>query len=682
MPDTSIVVTAQDNYSSSVKKMSKVTKAFDKDAEHMEQVLKNLSKQKASINLDVKKAKAELNALQKQFAKTGSEADELEVQMQQTKVDNLVRNLNLVSKTARNAEKHMQTLGDGIVKAHNKGEASGFNKMVGAFAASGLGQMAGGFAVDFGSSFMASYGGSDAGNLFSSGLSSASSGAAIGTMLAPGIGTAVGAAAGGIIGIAQGALKNYENKDEFFKQSYNEAYEQGRQSTSAGIASGSDYQSRMEQYSTSFRVMTGSQAEAGEIVKSIVGVAATTPFAQEDLVGTTQTLMKYGMDADAAIGKMGMLGDISLGDANNMQRMADAFGKMSSSGKVTLERINQMTEAGFNPLTEISETTGESVENLYDRISKGKLTLDEITASMERATSEGGMYFQSMQLQSETFKGLKSTFEDTMAIIEGGYGEGYNKTRKEGYTDNIEAWGGTLGDAYSIMKQNIGQGQAYMDNLADQYSREAYAAVLTNSDTTLYDKKGQQQLAEWQQEYLRLNAQLRTADETEKADISQQLGALDEQIQTFATSNYESSEQNTKLIETENSLIEATKNLEMEFGNFEVEYHQGQTTTEGMASTDAKDIDASDMEDLRTRWGPNAWGLNSVPYDDYPALLHQGERVLTASQAREADRSTGGDPVVLSGNTFYVREEADIQKVANALADLINLARMGGVYNS
>lgn len=33
-----------------------------------------------------------------------------------------------------------------------------------------------------------------------------------------------------------------------------------------------------------------------------------------------------------------------------------------------------------------------------------------------------------------------------------------------------------------------------------------------------------------------------------------------------------------------------------------------------------------------------AYGLDYVPYDEFPALLHQGERVLTAAEARTMDR--------------------------------------------
>lgn len=53
------------------------------------------------------------------------------------------------------------------------------------------------------------------------------------------------------------------------------------------------------------------------------------------------------------------------------------------------------------------------MQSLYKRISDGKISVDEITASMQRSTSEGGKYFQSMEKQSETLDGKISTLKDT-----------------------------------------------------------------------------------------------------------------------------------------------------------------------------------------------------------------------------------------------------------------------------
>lgn len=183
----------------------------------------------------------------------------------------------------------------------------------------------------------------------------------------------------------------------------------------AGIAAiGVKYNATMETYATSFEVMTGSAEKAAEVVDELKDIAASTPFEMPELAETTQLLMNYGFTADDALDKMQMLGDISQGSAEKMNRIATAYGQMSSAGKVSLEDVKQMIEAGFNPLQEISESTGESMESLYNRISAGTISVDEITASMQRSTSEGGRYFQSMEKQSLTFSGQMSTLKDNV----------------------------------------------------------------------------------------------------------------------------------------------------------------------------------------------------------------------------------------------------------------------------
>mgnify|MGYP005791486015 CR=1 FL=1 len=180
----------------------------------------------------------------------------------------------------------------------------------------------------------------------------------------------------------------------------------------AGVVAGVKYNATIENYQTSFEVMTGSAEKAAEVVDRLKEIGASTPFELPELADTTQLLMNYGFTADEAIEKMQMLGDISQGSADKMQRIATAYGQMSSAGKVQLEDVKQMIEAGFNPLQEISESTGESMQSLYDRISSGTLAVDEITASMQRATSEGGKYYQSMEKQSQTISGMISTLKD------------------------------------------------------------------------------------------------------------------------------------------------------------------------------------------------------------------------------------------------------------------------------
>lgn len=74
-------------------------------------------------------------------------------------------------------------------------------------------------------------------------------------------------------------------------------------------------------------------------------------------------------------------------------------------------------------------------------------------------------------------------------------------------------------------------------------------------------------------------------------------------------------------------------------------------------------------------------GISEVPYDSYYARLHKGERVLTARENRDYSEGNGGGNgtgggVVISGNNFTVREEADIHRIAFELAKLIEQEMM------
>ena len=173
-----------------------------------------------------------------------------------------------------------------------------------------------------------------------------------------------------------------------------------------------DYSAQIEQLQTSFEVMTGSAEKAADILGEIREIAAKTPFEVSGLAETTQLLMNYGFTAETALDRMTMLCDIAQGNEEKLKGIATAYGQMNSAGNVLLQDIKQMIERGFNPLQIISESTGESMESLYDRISNGTLAVEEITAAMVTATSEGGKYFQSMEKQAQTLNGQLSTLKD------------------------------------------------------------------------------------------------------------------------------------------------------------------------------------------------------------------------------------------------------------------------------
>lgn len=151
------------------------------------------------------------------------------------------------------------------------------------------------------------------------------------------------------------------------------------------VKSGLDYNAQMESYLTNFKVMLGNEQLAAEKLEEIRRMAASTPFSLSDLTEGTQTLLQFGIAADDTTGVLKQLGDISLGNADKLQTLVRAYGKMSSAQKVTLENVNMMIDAGFNPLNQICDATGESMSALYKRISDGKVSFNELEAAVAAA---------------------------------------------------------------------------------------------------------------------------------------------------------------------------------------------------------------------------------------------------------------------------------------------------------
>ena len=185
------------------------------------------------------------------------------------------------------------------------------------------------------------------------------------------------------------------------------------------VKSGVDYNATMESYLTNFKVMLGSEEAAATKLSEIRKMAASTPFSLDDLTNGTQTLLQFGIAADDTTGVLQRLGDISLGNAEKLQTLTRAYGKMSSAQKVTLENVNMMIDAGFNPLNQICDTTGESMSDLYKRISDGKVSFSELEAAVEAATSQGGQFYNGMLEASQTFSGRMSTLKDNVSALTG-----------------------------------------------------------------------------------------------------------------------------------------------------------------------------------------------------------------------------------------------------------------------
>lgn len=178
------------------------------------------------------------------------------------------------------------------------------------------------------------------------------------------------------------------------------------------LKTGIGYNQQMDDYTANMQTLLGGVDKAEAKIKELSDMAAKTPFELPTLADATQTLLSFGVKAEDSTGILKSLGDISLGNASKLETLTRAYGKMSSTGKITQENIQLMIDAGFNPLNLIAERNHMTMEKLNEAISDGKVPFDELTWAIQKATSEGGQYFNGMETASKTLTGRLSTLKE------------------------------------------------------------------------------------------------------------------------------------------------------------------------------------------------------------------------------------------------------------------------------
>lgn len=202
-----------------------------------------------------------------------------------------------------------------------------------------------------------------------------------------------------------------------------------------------------EQTMVQMEVMLGSADKATALMKDIEQFAAVTPFESKDLIESTRLLLQFGVAQNKVMPLMKQLGDITAGDSEKLHSMSLAFGQMSSTGRLMGQDLNQMINAGFNPLQEISKRTGKSMAELKKEMEKGQITIGMVEQAFADATGPGGRFNGMMEKQSKTMGGQWSTAMDA-----------FNVKMREAGTIILPKLTGMLGSVNNaISGKNVGQ---------------------------------------------------------------------------------------------------------------------------------------------------------------------------------------------------------------------------------
>lgn len=191
----------------------------------------------------------------------------------------------------------------------------------------------------------------------------------------------------------------------------------------AGVGIVSKMGMEAEKTAVSFNVLTGSVETGTKLLEQLNKYADTTIYDRLGTQKAAQTMLGFGVSIDSVMSDLRMLGDVAMGDNEKMQRMSLVFGQVAAAGKLQAEDLNQLIDAGYNPLLDISALTGKSISQLKDDMSKGLVPFEMLRAAFQRATSDGGKF---ANMTEEIAKTPYGAFQQTLGDVTSKLLELYN----------------------------------------------------------------------------------------------------------------------------------------------------------------------------------------------------------------------------------------------------------------
>lgn len=696
MAQADIAVILRDSMSQELNRMEDANDRFNdsltetqRQTQQYSRRLSQLTEAQSRLQTSLSAVRTRLREAERAFAETGDAADERRVQELNEEYIRMSQTLANVRQAANDTRRALYDLTE--VESRRNGnnpspnpspDGAAGGSLLSRLGAAGATALVGDLASQAVGTLASSFGGDAFGGYVSNALSYAGMGAAIGSAIAPGVGTAIGAALGGLGGLVAGYLEEFESKDEAFKSYVQDAVTTIKEERAASIQNGSSVAAQREQDALAFDQLLGEGIGAAYL-EDLRALSADTPMTYEGLTDMSRALATgFGDNPERMLELMTKLGDAGSAvgiDEAGMAEMAKSMSRMESSGKASLEYLNIFQERGVDVIGILSDGLGKTQGEIYDMISKSEIGGVEAVQMIENAL--GDLYGGAMEQQSQTFAGLSSTLEDMQAEMDAASGEGYNDIRKKGMEDQIAYLESDSGDMMKEINYAMGAWEASLENQKEQMIRDAMTAVFSSADY-------QDLMADGSDEAL--------------AKAGEMLAAAKVQ----AINEYNATEGAQLMVQSELSLIETVRNdTSANNAYWDAGYQLGEEFSKGRAAGMAANMNVPTAAAISGAASPyaaasgtaspyaaisgatssyaanpraHAYGLERVPYDNYPALLHEGERVLTAAEARSESRGSSVQIAKLA-DQIVVREDADIDRIASALVAKLQDAMLTGV---
>lgn len=166
-------------------------------------------------------------------------------------------------------------------------------------------------------------------------------------------------------------------------------------------------------------ILSGSADKASQVVQGLTDAVSDTAYGLDAAATSTQKLATSGLDLDGSARMVKNLMDaVSFyGDGTNetLENVVDAMAKMNSSGKISADQWQRLTDAGIPVLKIFAEKTGKSMAEVSDAFSKGKISAQDFDAILTDALENGTQSFPAVAGKAKEMAGSFATSFSNMS---------------------------------------------------------------------------------------------------------------------------------------------------------------------------------------------------------------------------------------------------------------------------
>lgn len=161
----------------------------------------------------------------------------------------------------------------------------------------------------------------------------------------------------------------------------------------------------MELLTEQMAVFTGSTKSARDVLIDLQKFSAVAFQDVERLVVQMRLLLTRGIKAPEALKDIKAIATVAAGSAEEFEQLTKALADVASSTRLNGEEMRQFKNTAFNPFIEIAKRTGETFDQLRQRMEAGGISFAEVRRALRDTVSEGGLFHGMLELISETLIG-------------------------------------------------------------------------------------------------------------------------------------------------------------------------------------------------------------------------------------------------------------------------------------